>query len=92
MFIAYDVLRCTIDGKSLFFFNERNKYLKDIKYLIFLLLQNSIEDASIEHQKLISMSVRILNNGVLYKMDFSSLISFKNELINLNKELNNGNK
>jgi hypothetical protein len=92
MFIAYDVLRCTIDGKSLFF-NERNKYLKeDIKYLIFLLLQNSIEDASIEHQKLISMSVRILNNGVLYKMDFSSLISFKNELINLNKELNNGNK
>lgn len=91
MFIAYDVLRWTIDGKSLFF-NERNKYLKDIKYLIFLLLQNSIEDASIEHQKLISMSVRILNNGVLYKMDFSSLISFKNELINLNKELNNGNK
>ncbi|HFF5464674.1 TPA: hypothetical protein ACGDU8_003435, partial [Acinetobacter baumannii] len=75
-----------------YFFNERNKYLKDIKYLIFLLLQNSIEDASIEHQKLISMSVRILNNGVLYKMDFSSLISFKNELINLNKELNNGNK
>lgn len=78
--------------EKLYFFNERNKYLKDIKYLIFLLLQNSIEDASIEHQKLISMSVRILNNGVLYKMDFSSLISFKNELINLNKELNNGNK
>ncbi|ADX05417.1 hypothetical protein FPK38_14980 [Acinetobacter baumannii] len=78
--------------ENLYFFNERNKYLKDIKYLIFLLLQNSIEDASIEHQKLISMSVRILNNGVLYKMDFSSLISFKNELINLNKELNNGNK
>ncbi|MFX5344323.1 hypothetical protein DWA16_18730, partial [Acinetobacter baumannii] len=77
--------------ENLYFFNERNKYLKDIKYLIFLLLQNSIEDASIEHQKLISMSVRILNNGVLYKMDFSSLISFKNELINLNKELNNGN-
>ncbi|MFG4697019.1 hypothetical protein ACF0A7_18585, partial [Acinetobacter baumannii] len=76
----------------LYFFNERNKYLNDIKYLIFLRLQNSIEDASIEHQKLISMSVRILNNGVLYKMDFSSLISFKNELINLNKELNNGNK
>ncbi|MCF4183814.1 hypothetical protein MRM20_014830, partial [Acinetobacter baumannii] len=76
--------------ENLYFFNERNKYLKDIKYLIFLLLQNSIEDASIEHQKLISMSVRILNNGVLYKMDFSSLISFKNELINLNKELNNG--
>ncbi|MCF4869657.1 hypothetical protein, partial [Acinetobacter baumannii] len=75
--------------ENLYFFNERNKYLKDIKYLIFLLLQNSIEDASIEHQKLISMSVRILNNGVLYKMDFSSLISFKNELINLNKELNN---
>ncbi|MFH4307354.1 hypothetical protein WAJ73_21265, partial [Acinetobacter baumannii] len=73
-------------------FNERNKYLKDIKYLIFLLLHNSTEDVSIEHQKLISMSVRILNNGVLYKMDFSSLISFKNELINLNKELNNGNK
>jgi hypothetical protein len=92
MFIAYDVLRCTIDGKSLFF-NERNKYLKDIKYLIFLLLHNSTEDVSIEHQKLISMSVRILNNGgILYKMDFSSLISFKNELINLNKELNNGNK
>jgi hypothetical protein len=91
MFIAYDVLRCTIDGKSIFF-NERNKYLKDIKYLIFLLLHNSTEDVSIEHQKLISMSVRILNNGVLYKMDFSSLISFKNELINLNKELNNGNK
>ncbi|PXA54041.1 hypothetical protein DMB35_02280 [Acinetobacter baumannii A424] len=67
--------------ENLYFFNERNKYLKDIKYLIFLLLQNSIEDASIEHQKLISMSVRILNNGVLYKMDFSSLISFKNELI-----------
>ncbi|WP_213702896.1 hypothetical protein, partial [Acinetobacter baumannii] len=60
--------------ENLYFFNERNKYLKDIKYLIFLLLQNSIEDASIEHQKLISMSVRILNNGVLYKMDFSSLI------------------
>ncbi|HFF4786867.1 hypothetical protein TYI38_19495, partial [Acinetobacter baumannii] len=59
--------------ENLYFFNERNKYLKDIKYLIFLLLQNSIEDASIEHQKLISMSVRILNNGVLYKMDFSSL-------------------
>lgn len=78
--------------ENLYFFNERNKYLKDIKYLIFLLLQNSIEDASIEHQKLISMSVRILNNGVLYNMDFSSLISFKNELINLNKELNNGNK
>lgn len=78
--------------ENLYFFNDRNKYLKDIKYLIFLLLQNSIEDASIEHQKLISMSVRILNNGVLYKMDFSSLISFKNELINLNKELNNGNK
>lgn len=78
--------------ENLYFFNERNKYLKDIKYLIFLLLQNSIEDASIEHQKLISMSVRILNNGVLYKMNFSSLISFKNELINLNKELNNGNK
>lgn len=78
--------------ENLYFFNERNKYLKDIKYLIFLLLQNSIEDASIEHQKLISMSVRILNNGVLYKMDFSSLISFKNDLINLNKELNNGNK
>ncbi|TPT57474.1 hypothetical protein FJU60_18045 [Acinetobacter baumannii] len=78
--------------ENLYFFNERNKDLKDIKYLIFLLLQNSIEDASIEHQKLISMSVRILNNGVLYKMDFSSLISFKNELINLNKELNNGNK
>lgn len=78
--------------ENLYFFNERNKYLKDIKYLIFLLLQNSIEDVSIEHQKLISMSVRILNNGVLYKMDFSSLISFKNELINLNKELNNGNK
>lgn len=78
--------------ENLYFFNERNKYFKDIKYLIFLLLQNSIEDASIEHQKLISMSVRILNNGVLYKMDFSSLISFKNELINLNKELNNGNK
>lgn len=78
--------------ENLYFFNERNKYLKDIKYLIFLLLQNSIEDASIEHQKLIYMSVRILNNGVLYKMDFSSLISFKNELINLNKELNNGNK
>lgn len=78
--------------ENLYFFNERNKYLKDIKYLIFLLLQNSIENASIEHQKLISMSVRILNNGVLYKMDFSSLISFKNELINLNKELNNGNK
>ncbi|MDR8449206.1 hypothetical protein FOJ93_20900 [Acinetobacter baumannii] len=78
--------------ENLYFFNERNKYLKDIKYLIFLLLQNSIEDATIEHQKLISMSVRILNNGVLYKMDFSSLISFKNELINLNKELNNGNK
>lgn len=78
--------------ENLYFFNERNKYLKDIKYLIFLLLQNSIEDASIEYQKLISMSVRILNNGVLYKMDFSSLISFKNELINLNKELNNGNK
>lgn len=78
--------------ENLYFFNERNKYLKDIKYLIFLLLQNSIEDASIEHQKLISMLVRILNNGVLYKMDFSSLISFKNELINLNKELNNGNK
>lgn len=78
--------------ENLYFFNERNKYLKDIKYLTFLLLQNSIEDASIEHQKLISMSVRILNNGVLYKMDFSSLISFKNELINLNKELNNGNK
>lgn len=78
--------------ENLYFFNERNKYLKDIKYLIFLLLQNSIEDASIEHQKLISMSVRILNNSVLYKMDFSSLISFKNELINLNKELNNGNK
>ncbi len=78
--------------ENLYFFNERNKYLKDIKYLIFLLLQNSIEDASIEHQKLISMSVRILNNGILYKMDFSSLISFKNELINLNKELNNGNK
>lgn len=78
--------------ENLYFFNERNKYLKDIKYLIFLLLQNSIVDASIEHQKLISMSVRILNNGVLYKMDFSSLISFKNELINLNKELNNGNK
>lgn len=78
--------------ENLYFFNERNKYLTDIKYLIFLLLQNSIEDASIEHQKLISMSVRILNNGVLYKMDFSSLISFKNELINLNKELNNGNK
>lgn len=78
--------------ENLYFFNERNKYLKDIKYLVFLLLQNSIEDASIEHQKLISMSVRILNNGVLYKMDFSSLISFKNELINLNKELNNGNK
>lgn len=78
--------------ENLYFFNERNKYLKDIKYLISLLLQNSIEDASIEHQKLISMSVRILNNGVLYKMDFSSLISFKNELINLNKELNNGNK
>lgn len=78
--------------ENLYFFNERNKYLKDIKYLRYLLLQNSIEDASIEHQKLISMSVRILNNGVLYKMDFSSLISFKNELINLNKELNNGNK
>ncbi|AZN69846.1 hypothetical protein D3X72_10275 [Acinetobacter baumannii] len=78
--------------ENLYFFNERNKYLKDIKYLIFLLLQNSTEDVSIEHQKLISMSVRILNNGVLYKMDFSSLISFKNELINLNKELNNGNK
>ncbi|EMU17161.1 hypothetical protein ABNIH16_19737, partial [Acinetobacter baumannii ABNIH16] len=44
--------------ENLYFFNERNKYLKDIKYLIFLLLQNSIEDASIEHQKLISMSVR----------------------------------
>ncbi len=66
--------------ENLYFFNERNKYLKDIKYLIFLLLQNSIEDASIEHQKLISMSVRILNNGVLYKMDFSSLISFKMNL------------
>lgn len=78
--------------ENLYFFNERNKYLKDIKYLIFLLLQKSTEDVSIEHQKLISMSVRILNNGVLYKMDFSSLISFKNELINLNKELNNGNK
>ncbi|MBC6786341.1 hypothetical protein CKK04_09300 [Acinetobacter baumannii] len=78
--------------ENLYFFNERNKYLKDIKYLIFLLLHNSNEDVSIEHQKLISMSVRILNNGVLYKMDFSSLISFKNELINLNKELNNGNK
>ncbi|ADX94330.1 hypothetical protein AB724_16455 [Acinetobacter baumannii] len=78
--------------ENLYFFNERNKYLKDIKYLIFLLLHNSTEDVSIEHQKLISMSVRILNNGVLYKMDFSSLISFKNELINLNKELNNGNK
>ncbi|HFF4432756.1 TPA: hypothetical protein ACGC04_003745, partial [Acinetobacter baumannii] len=63
--------------ENLYFFNERNKYLKDIKYLIFLLLQNSTEDVSIEHQKLISMSVRILNNGVLYKMDFSSLISFK---------------
>lgn len=78
--------------ENLYFFNERNKYLKDIKYLIFLLLHNSTEDVSIEHQKLISMSVRILNNGVLYKMDFSSLISFKNELINLNKELNNGSK
>lgn len=78
--------------ENLYFFNERNRYLKDIKYLIFLLLQNSTEDVSIEHQKLISMSVRILNNGVLYKMDFSSLISFKNELINLNKELNNGSK
>ncbi len=78
--------------ENLYFFNERNKYLKDIKYLIFLLLHNSTEDVSIEHQKLISMSVRILNNGVLYKMNFSSLISFKNELINLNKELNNGNK
>ncbi|RQL46267.1 hypothetical protein BJI61_17910 [Acinetobacter baumannii] len=92
MFIAYDVLRCTIDGKSLFFLTREINILKDIKYLIFLLLHNSTEDVSIEHQKLISMSVRILNNGVLYKMDFSSLISFKNELINLNKELNNGNK
>ncbi len=78
--------------ENLYFFNERNKYLKDIKYLIFLLLNNFTRKISIEHQKLISMSVRILNNGVLYKMDFSSLISFKNELINLNKELNNGNK
>ncbi|MDC4411834.1 hypothetical protein NQ656_17480 [Acinetobacter baumannii] len=78
--------------ENLYFFTERNKYLRDIKYLIFSLIHCTLEDFTQEHQELISMSVKILNNGVLYKMDFSSLISFRNELIKLAKELQNGNE
>ncbi|PJG64848.1 hypothetical protein, partial [Acinetobacter seifertii] len=70
---------------------ERNKYLRDIKYLILFLVHNTLKDLTVEQEELVSMSVKILNDGVLYKMDFSSLISFKNELINLSKEINNGN-
>lgn len=77
--------------ENLYFFNERNKYLRDIKYLILLLVHNTLKDLTVEQEELVSMSVKILNDGVLYKMDFSSLISFKNELINLSKEIYNGN-
>lgn len=91
MFIVYDSYG-EIPMENLYFFTERNDYIRDIKYLIFSLIHYTVEDFTQEHQELISMSVKILNNGVLYKMDFSSLISFRNELIKLAKELQNGNE